>query len=313
MTRKMVSTKNMSREDWLALRKQSIGGSDSGAVYGMNDWKSPLEVYAEKKGMIQDKETNEAMRLGSDLEEYVAQRFAEATGKKVRRTNFMYQHDDYDFITANIDREVVGENAGLECKTMSPFSKYNVAEGEIPAQYYCQCQHYMAVMGYEYMYIAILVYGRGFYWHKIDRNNDFIADLIHDEIDFWQNNVMAGVPPEADGSESALNTLYEMYPYDNGAETYIDREEDIRRYREVSQLIKKLEGDRDELKASICSQLKECSAGSSENFMVTWKSQKKTSVDSKLLQAEYPEVYDKVKKTTEFRVMRVKELKKKEK
>ena len=311
MGRRLVSTKDMSREDWLELRKHSIGGSDAGAIMGMNDWRSPLEVYADKLGLIPEKETNESMRLGNDLEDYVARRFVEATGKKVRKANFMYMHDKYDFITANVDREVVGENAGLECKTMSQLSKYDVENGEIPAQYYCQCQHYMEVMGYDHMYIGFLVYSKGFFWHKVDRNQDFIDQMIALELEFWHEFVEKQVPPDPDGSESSMDTLMAMYPKDNGTEVWLDNDHEVMRYQELTRTIKRLKNQKDEMKAAICSELGNSSTGSSDRFIVTWKTQCKTGVDNKLLQAKYPDIYDECKTVTESRVMRVKERKEK--
>lgn len=133
MARKLVNTKEISHDEWLTLRKKSIGGSDAGAIMGMNPWSSPITLYAEKAGLSKDRETTEAMRLGTDLEDYVARRWMEETGKKVRADNFMYMHDEHDFLTANVDRDVVGENAGLECKTMTSFAKYDLEDGEIPA------------------------------------------------------------------------------------------------------------------------------------------------------------------------------------
>ncbi len=309
MGRRLVSTKDMSREEWLEIRKHSIGGSDAGAICGYNDWCSALEVYAEKKGMIPDKETTESMRLGTDLEDYVAQRFSEATGKKVRRTNFMYQHDEHDFITANVDREIIGENAGLECKTMNVFSKYDVADGEIPLQYYCQCQHYIEVMGYDYMYIGILVYGKGFYWHIIHRNESFIQNMLDEEIRFWNENILTDTPPEPDGSDSSLDTLNKMYPQDNGSQVWLDNEADITRYQELNQTIKRLEKSRDEIKSRIYSELRDSSLGGSDKYLVTWKTQSRTTVDSAYLKEHYPQVYEESKKVTSSRVLRVKERK----
>ena len=126
MARKLINTKDISHEEWLKIRKESVGGSDAAVLMDMNPYRSAISLYADKKGLLKDKETTEAMRLGNDLEDYVAKRWQEKTGKKVRVDNFMYQHDEYDFITANVDRDVVGENAGLECKTMSTFAGYDL-------------------------------------------------------------------------------------------------------------------------------------------------------------------------------------------
>ena len=156
----LTSTKGMDIEEWRNLRRKSLGGSDASVIVGLNNWKSSYTLWADKKGYLPNTEDNEAMRIGSDLEEYVARRFTEATGKKVKRRNYMFLHDKYDFITANVDREIVGEKAGLECKTTNVFAKSDFENGEIPLYYYCQCMHYMAVMGYEKMYLAVLVLGK---------------------------------------------------------------------------------------------------------------------------------------------------------
>ena len=80
MPRKIVNTKKISHEEWLELRKKSIGGSDSAVCVGMNQYSSLITLYAEKKDLSKDKETSEAMRLGTDLEAYVAERFCEKEG-----------------------------------------------------------------------------------------------------------------------------------------------------------------------------------------------------------------------------------------
>ncbi len=312
MARRLVSTKEMSREDWLALRKQSIGGSDAAAVIGESPWKSPFTLYAEKKGLIDDKVTSEAMRQGTDLESYVASRFMEASGKKVRQSNFMYMHDVHDFITANIDRDVVGENAGLECKIMNVYSdsKLKTEGGHlIPEQYYYQCQHYMMVMGYDHMYLAVLVPPFDFWWEKIDRNDEVIKSLLDAEIDFWTNHIQQDIPPEADGSDSSLNALAWLHPQDNGTEVWIDADVEILRYQELTQTIKRMEKQKDEMRARICSNIGDASFGRSDKFMVSWKAQEKIGIDSKYLRENYPEVYEECKTHTSFRVMRIKEIK----
>ena len=188
MPRVLAKTDKTSREEWLELRKKSIGGSDASTVCGLNPYSSLIELWADKTGRIPPKEDSEAMRIGRDLEEYVAKRFCDATGKKVRRRNAMFQHDKYDFITANVDREIVGENAGLECKTTSVMNKSDFEGGQIPLNYLCQCRHYMNVMGYEKMYLAVLVMGRAFYWYEIPYDKSEGDTLLSMEIDFWEEN-----------------------------------------------------------------------------------------------------------------------------
>lgn len=308
MGKKIANTKEMSREDWLELRRHSIGGSDAGAVLGMNQWASPITVYLDKTGMSKDKETTEAMRMGTDLEEYVAQRFCEKTGKKVRRDNFMYAHDDYDFITANIDREVVGENAGLECKTMSSFNGFDLENGEVPAHYYAQCQHYMAVKGYDKMYLAILVFQRGVFVLDVNRNDDFIWDLVSQEIVFWKEYVEKKTMPAPDGSDATEEALKELYPNASAGASIEDPKLDkyIREYRSLGDAIKRLEEQQKEAKEQIVLRLQDAEKGFGTEYSCTYKNGSRTSIDTQRLRMEMPEVYKKYSKTSTYRTFRTK-------
>ena len=103
---KKIPTAGMSNKEWLALRKTGIGGSDAGSICGVNPFGSPMKVYYDKTSSRIEELDNEAVRQGHDLENYVAQRFMEATGLKVRRSNFMYQSIENPFMIADIDRLV---------------------------------------------------------------------------------------------------------------------------------------------------------------------------------------------------------------
>ena len=88
--KKLVSTLNLSRDEWLKYRKQGIGGSDAGAICGLNPYTTAMHVYYDKTSETVSDTDSEAMRQGRDLEDYVARRFMEASGKKVRRANAIY-------------------------------------------------------------------------------------------------------------------------------------------------------------------------------------------------------------------------------
>lgn len=309
MARKLINAKKISHCSWLTLRKKSIGGSDAGALMDMNPYQSPVSLYADKKGLSKDKETNEAMRLGNDLEDYVSRRWMEKTGKKVRADNFMYQHDDYDFITANIDRDVVGENAGLECKTMSGFAKYDLENGEVPAQYYAQCQHYMLVKGYDKMYLAILVFQRDIYCLEVERNEEFIKELLAAEIDFWTNYIEKDQMPPPDGSDASMEAIKQIYPSDINSQMQLpNADAEIRRYLELGKAIKDIEEEKKKIQAQLCARLGDTGVGIDTEYACSWKSQVKASVDSAKLKKEFPEVYEKCKKTSEFRVFKAKKV-----
>jgi putative phage-type endonuclease len=180
---------------WLKTRRKGIGGSDAPKVLGLSRWGGPFTVWNEKVNGIHDIEESEAMHFGTILEEVVAREFAERSGLKIRRRNSTTFHNAYPYLLANIDREIVGQRVGLECKTASTW-KANEWEGDkLPDEYYTQVQHYCFVMGWEGCWIACLIGGQKFVYKYIPRNEDFIPQMIDIERDFWEKYVVPGVAP----------------------------------------------------------------------------------------------------------------------
>ena len=204
-----ISKKDMTHEEWLSARKDGIGGSEAAAIMGLSKYSSPYRVWADKMNLVEPFEVTEAMRQGTDLEDYVAKRFCEQTGKKVHNTNFIYKNPEYPFALANVDRLVSGEEAGLECKTTSEMNLSKFKGGEFPANYYAQCMHYLMVTGYQKWYLAVLVYSRGFYVFEIERNDEEIAALAKAEAELW-DCVKSGIAPEVDGTDATAATIEEL-------------------------------------------------------------------------------------------------------
>lgn len=294
------------RDEWLELRRQGIGGSDAAAVAGLSQWSSPLSVYADKLGLVPKIEDNEAMRQGRDLEDYVAQRFCEAAGRKVRRENHILINDDLPFMHANIDRKVVGEQAGLECKTTSVYNKSDFENGDIPPYYYVQCQHYMAVTGYKVWYLAVLILNRKFYWFKIERNEDDIKALIEIEKDFWENHVIKQIPPEPMAQDD--DTIKVLFPA--VAETYVPLNHISRRLRNLIQKKSQMKALEQEIKAEenlIKMELGEAVSGSDGEITVTWKERVSNRFDSKRFKKDHPDLYEKYLKQISSRTFLIKE------
>ena len=289
MAKKIVNIKTLSHEEWLELRRKGIGGSDAACCVGMNPYKSLIALYADKKGMSSEVEDNERMRLGRDLEQYVAERFEEATDKKVRNDNFMYAHDDYEFLIADIDRRVVGENAVLECKTMqqSYAKEFDISHGLVPENYYCQCQHYMNVTGADTSYLAVLVFGDGFYWCEIKRNDEFIKQLQDAEIEFWNENILKDESPAPDGSSSSTDALKDMFTdREDGVVTNIpDFDEMIAQHRFLKGQIKEMEEDAKEIENKIKLALGNKEFAEGQRYKVSYKFSKRRSVNTDLLKS----------------------------
>lgn len=292
------------REAWLKQRKTGIGGSDAGIILGVNKYKSAYTLWAEKSGLVDPEDVQtEATWLGNQLEEIVAKRFEEETGKKVQRSSFSYKSAERPWMLANIDRKVVGENAGLECKSANLFTEQDYRADVIPPSYYAQILHYMAVMDFDRMYLAVAVLQRGFFIYTIEREDPAVqADmeaLIEAEAAFWEN-VQTGAAPEMDGSASTSDTLNRM-DKKGGDLTFLDELIDQR-----DQL--KAEADAiDKQIGQIENKIKEemndhgYDFGVSSQYSVRWKEQEKTTIDTKKLKAEYPEIAEKCSRVSTSR------------
>lgn len=242
---KLVSTENMPHQEWLQWRKKGLGGSDAGAVAGFSKYRSPVVVWLEKTGKLEaSQEESQAAKFGRKLEPVVADEFAERTGLKIEPVHEMLQHPEHPFMLANLDRliHMDGEHGVLECKTADKFFATEWDDEKIPDHYYLQVQHYLAVTGLKFAYIAVLIGGNDFRYKRIERNEEVIGYLVQIEKDFWKL-VTDDTPPAVDGSDATSQLIKEMYPDSNGQEILLpeDAEEWLRQYHEASAKIKEFE------------------------------------------------------------------------
>ena len=221
---RLVGTKQLPREDWLAVRKQGIGSSDAAAAVGLNPYKSQLELWLEKTGRdtslpkLDPQDEESPAYWGNILEPIVASHYTKRSGHRVRRINAVLQHPDpkLPWMLANIDREVIGADDVqiLECKTAGINGARLWKEG-VPEYVQLQVMHQLAVTGKQAADVAVLLGGQTLEIHRIERDEQMIARLIELERQFW-HYVETDTPPPADGSASAEMALRSLYPEDNG-------------------------------------------------------------------------------------------------
>lgn len=305
---RLVDTRDMAREDWLEARKSGIGGSDAAAIAGLNPWKSPIAVYLEKTGEIESEGPGEAAYWGTRLEDLVAREFTRRTGIRVQRCNAILQHPEYPFMLANIDRRIVGTDEGpgvLECKTTSEWMRDAWDDDRAPDHYMIQMQHYLAVTGLSYGYIAVLIGGNKYRYMRIDRDEELISYLIEIEEEFWQR-VESRNPPPFDGSEASGELLKRMYPEARREATVQlpgDAELLAAEY-DIAQAEEKAAAERKDCAANqLKALLGECEIGilPRSGRLVSWKQMSSNRFDAKALQAEHPDLHAKFTKTSSYR------------
>lgn len=303
-----ISLSGVDNTGWLRLRKSGIGGSDAGAICGVNPFSNAMKVFKDKTSEEIEEQDNEAIRIGHDLEDYVAQRFTEATGLKVRKSNFMYRSTEHPFMIADVDRLVVGEDAGLECKTASAYNADKWADGDIPLHYVMQCYHYMAVTGKRVWYIAAVILGREFTYRKLEWDDALIERLISIEDNFWNNHVVKGIIPPPDGSKVCDEVIQQYFHTAKKASAIklVGFDEKLRRREEILGFISELQAEQKQIEQEVKLFMQENELASSEAFRVTWKNIDSTKLDAKRIKEEKPELYADYGKVSHSRRFEVK-------
>lgn len=308
----IIKTADMNAEQWLANRRDGIGGSDVSAILGLNKYRSPFEVWLDKTGQvpIDTTETNEAIHFGNVFEEIVAQEFSHRTNKKVFRQNKTFIHPEYPMLRANIDRDIAHEPGFLECKTANAFLAKDWRDDEVPDAYLLQVQHYMNVLDRPYCYIAVLIGGQKFVYKEIERDQDLIDLITEKLVNWWKTYIEDGNRPPVDGSKAATKFL-SKYLADKSAGTITQLKSNdfelLQQRRELKKTQAMVKKELDNIDNNLKLELEHSDVGVLDNYKVFYKAQERATVDSKLLKKDYPDIYEKVSKVTQYRTLRVKE------
>ena len=308
--KRLVNTKKLSREEWLAVRKQGIGSSDAAAACGIHPYLSMLELWMIKTGRMSSDldesiEGYSPLYWGNTLEPMVAKYYQQHTGNKVRRVNAILQHHDSDnyFMLANLDYSVVGseEVQILECKTAGEHGAKLWKHG-VPLYVTCQVQHQLAVTGKQAAHICVLLCGHEAKIYKVERDERLIESIMEHERLFWQY-VETDTPPTPDHSESAAKALKLLYPTpkpsskvdlreDDGANKLFDK---LLNYRASMQ---ELEQRHDQVKHQLQTLIADNEIAVFEKGAISWKRSKDSiGLDSKAVIKVHPELLAKFSKT----------------
>lgn len=301
---------NLTREEWLALRRKGIGGSDASVICGINKYKSVIELWMDKTGQTVDDEDSEAAYWGRTIEPIIREEFSKRSGLTVRTVPYMMQHENNQFMLANLDGEVDDPMYGtcvFEAKTATIF-KSAEWDVEIPEEYYLQVQHYMAVTGHQGAYIAALIGGNRFVWKFIPRDEKVIELLIKLEERFWKYVEDNEIPP-LDGSEASKQLLTKLYPEAEDTRTIELPEEallQIQIYEEAGMEEKKISERKEEAANKLKAMLMDAETGTIRDREVIWKNIRSERFDSKQLKINEPELYQDYSYTTTYRKFSIK-------
>lgn len=308
---------------WLEDRKKGIGGSDIGAILGISKYKTPIDVYREKKENYTTPE-NIPMRAGKWNEELIAQLFAEKTGFKVfepakslelisqlfaDKPEIEIKIFDSSQMTftkdmifkASIDRFFTDENGNtgiLECKCSGGFLK------EPDISHFAQLQWYLGITGYDKGYLAYLCAYHELKYFEFNRDDEFISTMQTEALNFWNNHIVTGIVPDPVSAEDILK----LYEKTNGLSIEADESLVIAYNNLVDIQSKKKELTKEETRYKEMLQLaikdNEYITFNGKN-LASWKFQSSSGIDTDKLKTMYPDIYLNVLKNSQSRVFRV--------
>ena len=202
------------KQKWLMERKNYIGGSDLGAICGLNPYRTALDVYLDKTSDDIRCETSPAMRWGTLLEDTIAKEYAEVTGQTIEIEPNTIYHPSMKFLGANIDRWVGDKEYVLECKTAGfTRGKEWGEEGtdQIPESYLVQVAYYAAICAVPKIDIAVLIGGQDFRIYTYERTKELEDKLIKIACNFWHNHIEKMIPPKCVSTSDTFN----LFPQSN--------------------------------------------------------------------------------------------------
>lgn len=209
------------REEWLAARKSGVGASEAAAVLGVDPYKSRYSLWAEKTGKVEPGDVGEPAYWGNVLEPVILAECEKRMGwqfsVKTKPFDMRWTWGPSGKLFATLDAVAVRDGHGfgvVDAKAPGARQAPAWAAGA-PLVYQVQIQAQLAVTGFKWGALAVLLGGQEFSVVTLDRDDAFIAVLEREVASFW-GLVEADDPPPIDASVSTIATLDRLHDEDSG-------------------------------------------------------------------------------------------------
>lgn len=220
MSQILRNVDEISREEWLDMRRKSIGGSDAAAVLGVSRYSDAAKVYADKKGLVPDDPENSDMRWGRIWERLIIEEFQRKHPELKVLPGGFWRSDSHEFMHATPDGLCFQDGklvAIIEAKKPGDHQRpYWGVPGtdDIPREYHVQGDHNMIVVGVEKCFYPVLIGKSDYREYEVKFDGDLAASITYGLGKFWTECILADTMPEVTGSRASTDLLKALYPKD---------------------------------------------------------------------------------------------------
>lgn len=307
------------RDEWLALRKNGIGGSEIGGLVGLSKYNTPLTIWYDKLSEnSENDDSSVSADIGNLVEDYVLTKTETLLkrdvhpGIRVEPYKKMFQCDSIPYALANPDGRIFHPEKGwglYEGKSASEYLKTDWDEDTVPPNYLAQVQWYMGILGYKWGYFGYLIGNRTIEYTYFEFDEEFFNLLLDRAKAFWTVNILKNIMPEAtEYYEAESKIVGKIYPYDEGTELNLGTESDLINllnkrsiaYEKMKESKTEYEMLSNKVKLICGSNSRVYSGGWRVDYRRGTKEEPKVQkrIDKDKLKARYPEIYKEVLKDT---------------
>jgi putative phage-type endonuclease len=201
------------RAAWLAARRQAITATDAPKILGVSKYGSAIDVYLDKTGaLLEPTVVTDAMEAGNFFQDRILQYYERKQRERLVLCDplqFTVSTTE-PLIGASLDARRVRDGAPVDAKNIGrpSFAEWGEAgTDQMPLYYAVQLAIQMHVTDAERADLAVLFHGQELRVYTLERNRELEAEMIGRCVEFWHANILAGVPPEVDGSASLTKHL----------------------------------------------------------------------------------------------------------
>jgi len=148
--------------------------------------------------------------------------------------------------------------------------------GNVPGHYYSQVQHYMAVMGpeFEVGIVCALFNGNHYETRIVERNEEYIKDLLEAEKELWQrvkDKRFKDLLDDTHATQTALDKLYKQHIEETITTDDPGVLEHVKTYLQCNQDLKAIETKKREAKSHLKEVLGEHTEALLDGYVIRWK------------------------------------------